>query len=62
MSNEEDGWAGPNQGWNMLNQLNAGVRAMMIDLYVWDNERKNLKAPGCVMVHALLAVNVCLMP
>jgi len=45
MSNEEDGWAGPNQGWNMLNQLNAGVRAMMIDLYVWDNERKEPESP-----------------
>ena len=36
MSNAEDGWLAPNQGWNIRNQLEAGVRALNLDTYEVD--------------------------
>ena len=36
MSNAEDGWLAPNQGWNIRHQLDAGVRALNLDTYEID--------------------------
>ena len=36
MSNAEDGWLAPNQGWNIQDQLEAGVRALNLDTYEVD--------------------------
>ena len=36
MSNAEDGWLAPNQGWNIRHQLEAGVRALNLDTYEID--------------------------
>lgn len=33
MSNAEDAWLAPNQGWNIRHQLEAGVRALNLDTY-----------------------------
>lgn len=33
MSNAEDGWMAPNQGWNIPHQLEAGVRGLNLDVY-----------------------------
>jgi hypothetical protein len=45
MSNDEDGWIAPNQAWNMRRQLDRGVRAMMIDLHLWDNDETEPASP-----------------
>ena len=37
MSNSEDGWLAPNQNWNVRHQLNAGVRALNLDTYWYDD-------------------------
>lgn len=37
MSNAEDGWLAPNQGWNITHQLEAGVRALNLDTYDIDD-------------------------
>ena len=36
MSNAEDEWIAPNQGWNIPHQLEAGVRALNLDTYEID--------------------------
>ena len=36
MSNEEEGWLGPNQGWSLPHQLKAGVRGLNLDVYEVD--------------------------
>lgn len=33
MSNAEDGWLAPNQGWSVPHQLEAGVRGLNLDVY-----------------------------
>jgi len=33
MSSETDGWIGPNQSWDVPEQLEAGVRGLMLDTY-----------------------------
>ena len=38
MSNAEDGWNLPNQNFNIVTQLEAGVRGMMLDTYDEDGE------------------------
>jgi hypothetical protein len=35
MSNEDDGWAGPNQHHPLKQQLEEGVRALLIDTHLW---------------------------
>lgn len=45
MSNAEDGWIGPNQAWNVAHQLDAGVRALMLDLHLWDNDETEPESP-----------------
>lgn len=36
MSNEDDGWSIPNQRHDLQQQLDDGVRAMLIDTHSWD--------------------------
>jgi hypothetical protein len=38
MSNAEDGWNLPNQNFNIVTQLEAGIRGMMLDTYDEDGE------------------------
>lgn len=38
MSNAEEGWLGPNQGWSLRHQLDAGVRGLNLDVYDVDGE------------------------
>ena len=38
MSNAEDGWDLPNQNLNIVTQLEAGIRGMMLDTYEEDGE------------------------
>lgn len=38
MSNAEDGWSLPNQNFNIVTQLEAGIRGMMLDTYEEDGE------------------------
>ena len=38
MSNAEDGWDLPNQNFNIVTQLEAGIRGMMLDTYEEDGE------------------------
>ena len=38
MSNADDGWIAPNQRHGILAQLHDGVRALMIDTHVDDQE------------------------
>ncbi|NUN14070.1 MAG: hypothetical protein HUU55_10600 [Myxococcales bacterium] len=37
MSNETDGWLAPNQNFPMKQQLEDGIRAMLIDTYFWND-------------------------
>lgn len=45
MSNAEDGWVGANQTWSVVHQLDAGVRALMLDLHLWDNDETEPESP-----------------
>jgi hypothetical protein len=38
MSNEDEGWLAPNQGFGIERQLNDGIRAMMLDAVDWEGE------------------------
>lgn len=38
MSNEEEGWLLPNQGFGIERQLADGVRALMLDVHLWDDQ------------------------
>ena len=38
MSNEDEGWLAPNQGFGISRQLQDGIRAMMLDTVEWDGE------------------------
>lgn len=38
MSNEEEGWIGPNQTHTVTRQLEDGVRALMLDTWRWEDE------------------------
>jgi len=37
MSNADAGWLGPNQQHGLTQQLHDGIRAMMLDTYVWED-------------------------
>lgn len=38
MSNADAGWLGPNQQHGLTQQLNDGIRAMMLDTYRWEGD------------------------
>ncbi len=38
MSNEDEGWLGPNQHHNLDRQLEDGVRGFMLDVHPWEGE------------------------
>lgn len=38
MSNADDGWLPPNQQHGLTRQLQDGVRALMLDTYLWEGE------------------------
>ena len=40
MSNHEDGWTAPNQLFGMSQQLQDGIRAMMLDIYLDEGQLK----------------------
>ncbi len=45
MSNEDDGWSIPNQRHNLGQQLDDGIRAMLIDSHDWDPDGDGVSAP-----------------
>ncbi len=45
MSNSAQGWVAPNQAWTIVDQLDAGVRALMLDLHLWDNDETEPQSP-----------------
>jgi hypothetical protein len=63
MASAQDGWLGPNQQWDVPTQLEAGVRALMLDTYrAGDlNFLSNPQVPGADPNASYLCHSLCLL-